>query len=138
MENEYKAMFYSKDFECIRQIEEGKTIVDDLKANPPTTQEIKLVVETRKADCMYGTQDLLKGERDIRQDAKTIKEALLKKDGLVAADKQDQFREEIEKAFSDENLNDISTEIDTLESGSAYDRQTSSVSRMFSGLFSSQ
>lgn len=131
-------MFYSKDFECIRQVEEGKTIVDDLKENPPTTEEIKLVVETRKADCMYGTQELLKGERDIRQDAKTIKEALLKKDGLVAADKQDQFREQIEQAFSDDNLNSISTEIDSLESASTYDKQSSSISRMFSGLFSSQ
>ena len=55
----------------------------------------------------------MKGERNVREEAQKIKEALKKKDGLVEADKQEKLREQIENAFSDENLDNLSAEIET-------------------------
>ena len=55
----------------------------------------------------------MKGERNVREEAQKIKEALKKKDGLVEPDKQDKLREQIENAFSDENLDNLSAEIET-------------------------
>ena len=63
----------------------------------------------------------MKGERNVREEAQKIKEALKKKDGLVKADKQDKLREQIENAFSDENLDNLSAEI---EKGTELDRQS--------------
>ena len=63
----------------------------------------------------------MKGERNVREEAQKIKEALKKKDGLVEADKQDKLREQIENAFSDENLDNLSAEIET---GTELDRQS--------------
>ena len=63
----------------------------------------------------------MKGERNVREEAQKIKEALKKKDGLVEPDKQDKLREQIENAFSDENLDNLSAEIET---GTELDRQS--------------
>ena len=63
----------------------------------------------------------MKGERNVREEAQKIKEALKKKDGLVEPDKQDKLREQIENAFSDENLDNLSAEI---EKGTELDRQS--------------
>ena len=49
-------------------------------------------------------------------------EALKKKDGLVEPDKQDKLREQIENAFSDENLDNLSAEIETGTTGTELDR----------------
>ena len=53
LEKKYMAMFYAKDFACIRQVEDKK-VAEELKENPPTNEEIKQVIEQRKTDNPFG------------------------------------------------------------------------------------
>ena len=56
------------------------------------------------------------GEKDVKEEVNLIKSALLKKDGLVDPDKQDQLRSQISTAFSDDILDKLSEGISDTES----------------------
>ena len=111
LEAKYTAMFYAKDFSCIRNINDEK-LCDDLQENPPTTEEIQKVIESRKIDNPFSQQEMfLGGQKDVREEANVIKEALLKKDGLVDDNKKESLRSQIETAFSDEVIDKLSEDI---------------------------
>ena len=116
LEAKYTAMFYAKDFSCIRKIEDDN-LAKSLKESPPTTEEIQQVMESRKSDNPFSQQEMfLGGEKDVKQEVNLIKSALLKKDGLVDLDKQDTLRSQIETAFSDDILDKLSEDIRDTES----------------------
>lgn len=120
LEAKYTAMFYAKDFSCIRDINDSK-LITDLKDKPPTTEEIQQVMEARKKDNPFSQEDLFlktDGTKNVKEEAKIVKEALLKKDGLVDADKQDELRTQISNAFSDEMLDKLSEDIESRDTES--------------------
>ena len=137
LEAKYTAMFYAKDFSCIRKIEDDK-LASSLKESPPTTEEIQQVMESRKSDNPFSQQEMfLGGEKDVKEEVNLIKSALLKKDGLVDLDKQDSLRSQIETAFSDDILDKLSQDLSDTESAQK-PRDNSIVSNTFTmDLFSS-
>ena len=71
------------------------------------------------------------GEKDVRSEINLIKSALLKKDGLVDPDKQDQLRSQISTAFSDDILDKLSEGFSDTKSAKA-PRDNSIVTSNFS------
>ena len=69
-------------------------------------------MESRKTSNPFSQIDLfLGGDKDVKEECATIKNALLCKDGLVDADKQDSLRSQIETAFSDDVLDKLSEDV---------------------------
>ena len=59
-------------------------------------------MQRRRLDAKFGSFELFTGKSEVKDEVVSIRDALLSKDGLVPAEKQDLFREQLQRTFSND------------------------------------
>ena len=69
--------------------------------------EIGRLDEAKKKNQVFDYESIINGERNVLDDAQTIRNALLKKDGIVEEQYQKEFRSKLQTAFNDNVIEEI-------------------------------
>lgn len=77
--------------------------INDIINNVPDAEEIKQIIEHREEVQKFNNDKMFRqGVSEISEELVKIREALLKKDGLVSTEKQDLFREQLQRTFNND------------------------------------
>lgn len=83
--------------------------VEEIINNVPEEDEIKQVIENRENMQKFSNDQMFRqGAKELSEELEDIRDALLKKDGIVSVEKQDLFREQLQRTFSNDLIKAMS------------------------------
>ena len=84
--------------------------INEIISNVPNAEEMKQVIANRESQQKFVNDKLFRqGSTQIGEELIKIKAAILSKDGIVSTEKQDLFREQLERTFNTELIQSMSS-----------------------------
>ena len=85
--------------------------VEEIINQVPDEDEVRAVVEQRENEQKFSNDAMFRqGTTCVSEELELIKDALLCKDGLVPAEKQDLFREQLQRTFSNDLIRALASQ----------------------------
>ena len=99
--DEQLALFYAKDILTLRGKQPTEEAIEEIRQNPPSETEIRDIIKRRAEQSKFNQTDLFfTGKAKVSEQRTLIIDALVGKDGLVADQAKDAFRQELKISLS--------------------------------------
>lgn len=104
LEDEQLVCFYAKDISVVRGVTEcEEETVEEIISSVPDESEIRQVIEKREAQQKFSNDRIFRqGTMEIKDELVKIRDSILTKDGIVSTEKQDLFREQLQRTFNND------------------------------------
>ena len=101
LDEEQLACLYSKDIVAARRIGScERETLEEILQERPNEEEVADIINRRESQEKFPNDAMFrKGEQTVVEEMGKIKNALMKKDGIVSVEEQDLFREQLERTF---------------------------------------